>query len=110
MAPGADDELDDPVVAVEVAAYVLRGEPLVVVVVAVEDDVDAGAVEDAPDRPHVLVLLVAAGGEARMVVGGEDAAVAMAAQIADQPPDLRGPRPALDRAAVGVQDDDVPAA
>ena len=51
---GPDDELADAPVAVDPAVRVLRGEALVVVVVAVDDDVDAGRVQRPPEAVHRL--------------------------------------------------------
>ena len=53
-AAGADDELADAAVAILPAAGVLRREALVVVVVAVDDDVGAGRVEGLPERVDLL--------------------------------------------------------
>src|SRR6476469_5834321 len=49
-AAGADDELADPAIGVLLAVGVLRGEPLGVVVVAVDDDIDPGRIERGPER------------------------------------------------------------
>ena len=99
---GADDERADPVD---------RGEPLVVVVVARQHDVGAGAGERAPERGHRLVGAVQAGAEARVVPVAERAAGRVAREVGGEPALLRRPvLAAAGRAAVRVEDDDVPGA
>ena len=64
---GPDDELADARCLVLAAGRILRPEPLVVVVVPVDDDVGAGPVERVPERPDRGVVAVLAGAEPRVV-------------------------------------------
>src|SRR6188472_2722278 len=66
-APGADDELPDAALPVLLPAGVLGREALVVVIVPVDDDVDARAVERGPEGRDGLVVAVEPGAEARVV-------------------------------------------
>ena len=89
-AAGPDDELADPAGRVGPGVGVLRGEALVGVVVAVEDDVRAGVVERLPERPRGRRRRPScAGGEARVVPEGERAGRGMGGEVCAQPLLLR---------------------
>ena len=66
-AAGPDDELADAGGLVLAAGRILRPEPLVIVVVAVDDDVRPGPVERVPERPDRGVVAVHARAEPRVV-------------------------------------------
>ena len=101
-AAGADDERAD---ALE------RGKPLVVVVVAGEDDVGTAAAERRPQRAEGGVRAVQAGAEARVVHVRDGAGGRIRSEVRGEPALLRrAALAAAGGAAVGVQDDDVPVA
>src|SRR6478752_146708 len=104
----ADDELADAFRS-GLAVGILRREPLVVVVVPVDDDVDAAVVERVPDVQHVRrlaqVLPVRARAEHRDVPVGQHARRVMRRQVVLQPLHLLRPAAGVDRA---IQRDDVP--
>ena len=78
-----------PAVRVAVAVRVLRREPLVVVVVAVQDEVGAGVVQDVPERRDRRVVAVLAAAEPRLVPHRERAPGVAAAQVLAEPLELR---------------------
>ena len=57
MATGPNDELPDSVL-VGLAGRALRRKPLVIVIVTVDDDLDAGLVEHTPQSPHRWIVAV----------------------------------------------------
>ena len=66
-AAGPDDELAHAPRLVLAPGRILRSEPLVVVVVPVDDDIGAGPVERVPERPDRGVAAVLAGAEPRVM-------------------------------------------
>src|SRR5262245_13500352 len=105
---GADDELADAV-RIRVRRRVLRREALVVVVVAVDDDVGAGRNERLPERPGDRVAAVKPRREARMVPDRECAAGVACREVRGEPAALLGiGTAAANLRAVGVEHDDVP--
>src|SRR4051812_7660247 len=72
-AAGPHDELPDPAVAVLMPGRILRREPLVVVIVAVHDQVRAGRIERLPEGLDRLGIAVDAGAEPRVVPDRERA-------------------------------------
>src|SRR5437764_13830427 len=110
-----DDELSNPARVVERAVRRLRGEPLVVVLVAHEDHVGVGIVQRAPER--LLQGVVAVRGpraEAGVVPHGERAVRGVRGEVIAQPGELvvATQRPARSHRLLEarVQDNDVPGA
>jgi len=106
-AAGADHELADAVDGIMVAEWVLRGEALVVVIVAVEHQVGTGGVERVPERTDGPGLAFVAGGEPWVVPEGEGAAGRVGSQVGPEPGRLGC---TVDRSAVAVQGGQVPGA
>ncbi len=80
----------DPPLPVEVPVGILRGESLVVVIVAVDHEVGSGVVQRLPERRDVLIVAVLSGAEPR-VMPDRDRAVCLArAQVVRQPASLFG--------------------
>ncbi len=102
----ADRELPDAVRLVRPAVRILLREPLVEVVVAVDDHVHLGVVQDAPDLLHVPVFAVGSRREQRLVPDGGRAAGVLC-HLAAQPLRLHAHRPAAELAVDRV---DAPAA
>ena len=69
-AAGASDELSNAVIRVGLTVRRQGHEALVVMVVAVDDDVGAILEEQLPDLPHPLLTAVAIGRKERVVVSG----------------------------------------
>ena len=108
VAAGSHCELADPGDVVELPARGLRGEALVDVVVAVEDDVGVGSVEGVPERLGVR-RRPPSGAEQRDVPVGGDALARVGGQVRRQPLPLGRSRAATPGvAAVRVQRDQVP--
>ena len=85
-AAGAGDELADSAGGISLAGWVLRREPLVLVVVPVDHEVGAGGVEVAPERADRRVVRVhGPGREARLVPVGERALAGVGGQVGLQP-------------------------
>ena len=96
---------------VAIAVRLLAREPLVVVVVAVDDHVGAGRVERPPERLDLRMVAVGAGAEQRVVPVRGDAARRVRGQVRLQPLELRRARAAAaDRRAVRVEGVDPPRA
>ena len=75
-----------PRLAVDPTRRVLRREPLVVVVVAVDDDVRAGRVERVPERPdRGVVAVLVAGAEAGLVPDRHRAERGMRHEVGGEP-------------------------
>src|SRR5579884_858219 len=110
-AAGADGELADALRLVAQAVRRLRREALIEMIVAVEDDLDAGVVEDAPEIAHVGVEAVRARREQRMVPVRERALVAVRREVGLKPRPLRRVGADADALTViAVERDDVPVA
>ncbi len=110
VAPGADHELPDTVDVVLLIG-VLRCEPLIAVVVAVQHDIDPGLIQVGPELGRAGIVAMKPGAEARLVPVREGARVGMSGQILEQPRVLRRSRiTATDIAALGVEGNDVPRA
>ena len=58
LATGADDEFADAVSGIGHAAGILRGESLVIVIVAVDDDCSVRGIEIIPERLHFRIVPV----------------------------------------------------
>src|SRR3990170_2957949 len=105
----ADDEFTNPPIGVGLSFRPLRGEALVGVVVAGQDDFGPGFIEQVPVRSDQRRTPVQAGAEAREVPIGERAIGRMIAQVGGQPQRLRVVgATAADLPAQTVDDDDVP--
>ena len=107
----ADDELANAVGAVGVSVRILRREALVVVRMAVEDDIGTGGVEVLPERTGD-VRGAGCRREERVVPVGERAGRRVGGEIGLQPLLLQRAEAAGDDDAgvVGVESDEVPAA
>ncbi len=104
-----DDELADPADAVLAAARVLRGEPLVVVVVAVDHDVGAGVVERRQNGATSVSLPCSPELKRGWCqIARVQRAVDAARSALSQRPWAEPAPTAADRPAVGIEDDDVP--
>ncbi len=109
LAPGADDDLGEAVDRVRRAGRVLGGEPLVVVVVAVEHQLRTGVVEVLPELRGLGVVAVRPRAEPGVVPHRQRAPGPAGLEVPGQPADLGRPRPAAaDEAAVAVQQHHVP--
>src|SRR5215218_4074202 len=108
--PRPRDELDQPALVVAPPFRVLRGEPFVVVVVAVQDQVCAAVVQRVPERPDMSVRAVLAAAEPWVVEQRQGAWRPAGRQVVPEPAHLRriGVAPAFDTVARRVEDDDVP--
>src|SRR4029077_14805874 len=107
----AHDEFPDPARAVLVPCRVLWREPLVVVVVAVDDEVRAGRVQGTPERLDRAGIAVESGTESRVMPDRERAQRGRRLQICRQPSTLGRIAPAaIDVRTVGVENDDMPCA
>src|SRR5687767_6527778 len=107
----SDENLLDTPHGVRLAGGILREEALVVVVVAAQNEIDAGVVEYRPDRTHFRDSLPVRGREERLVEIGHRAKLTMIRQILAQPCQLLvllSSRPADGELA--VQHDHVPVA
>src|SRR3990170_1442040 len=110
LAAGADDEVPDAV-RVGPLVGILRGDPLVAVVVPVQHDIRTRLVERLPERFRPRAVAMPARGEAGMVPVGKRARRRMGGKIVPQPPLLgRALVAAADLIAVRVEGDDVPVA
>src|SRR5204863_9783065 len=98
-----DDELANATGVVALAVRGLRRKPLVVVIVAHQDDIGAGRLERLPDRGHRRCVAVLAGTEPRVVPVGEHAPSRVGPKIRLKPPELsRSRNTTIDEPAVGV--------
>src|SRR6185437_6980934 len=110
LSSGAHDELADAI-RHRLLIGVLRSEPLVIVVVPIQDDVGVGVVKVEPPGGEGVVVSMEARREPRPVPVGERAEVRMRGEVVAQP-DLFGGTGAAtaDVRALGVEGDDVPGA
>ena len=100
-----------PAVGIGLPGRILRCEPLVIVVVAVEDDVGAGRVECGPERRAGLAVAVIPGTEPRLVPDGDGAVRRRRREVRGEPATLcRVCLATAVQGAFGVEDDDVPRA
>ena len=110
-AAGPDHELAQAPRLVLAPGRILGPEPLVVVIVAVDDDIRAGPVERVPERPHRGVAAVLAGTEPRVMPDRHRAHGGRRLEVGRQPATLGGLRAAAaDEGAVRIEDDHVPRA
>ncbi len=86
---GPHHELADAVSRVRPAPRVLRGEPLVVVVVAVQDQVGSRRVEQLPERADLRGRAVLAGAVERLMPVGEDVPAGVLPEVGPEPDALR---------------------
>src|SRR3954452_19093350 len=87
-AAGPDDELAHPAEAVLVPGRVLWREPLIVVLVTVDDHVGAGGVEGAPEGVRIAGVPVQTRAEPRMVPDGERAQGGRRLEVSGEPSTL----------------------
>src|ERR671921_697346 len=87
---GTDNELPNSLLWTPGASGRLRGEALVVVVVAVYDHVGVRPVEYPPDRPHHGLVAVLAGAEEGVVEVGQRAPRPVLAEVLPEPVRLAG--------------------
>ncbi len=87
------------------SVWVLRREALVVVIVAIDDDIHAKLIQHMPSIPHVGVIAMIAGVEERVVPVGDGALRRIRGEVGTQPLDLGGRR--VDR-DVAVEDHHMP--
>src|SRR4029079_5407594 len=92
--PLAADEFREAAGVALVASCVLGGETLVVVVVAIHDDICTGLGEGVPERPNVRVAAVPTGAPARVTPYGHRCRRRRGGQIGRQPATLRRAPPA----------------
>ncbi len=105
----ADDELADAPLWICPTSWILRCEPLVVVVMPIQYDIGTGIIERLPERLRKGLIAVLSGAETRMVPVGEGAGGRMSGEIGTQPLLLRRARlAAAHRGALGVEYDNVP--
>ena len=105
---GPDDEGADAGVARRAVGQ-LRGEPLVVVLVAGQDQLGAVVQERLPEGSGAgVVPVVVARGEQRVVPEPDRARAGRGGEVGPEPLLLGAPDVAPDPGAVGVEDDDVP--
>ncbi len=108
VAPGADDELGDPIgVRPEVA--VQRRPPLILMVVAGQHDVDPGVGEHLPDLVELGRVTLRTCTDHGMVEIRDRAIGAIRCQVVDEPLVLRGPGCRLVELRRRVEGHDVPA-
>src|SRR3990170_261902 len=86
---GADDEFADAGHRVRVAVPILGSKPLIVVVVAAQDNLRADIIESLPDRLHGRGVAVVAGAKPRMMPVGRGAGRRVSAEVGAQPLLLR---------------------
>ncbi len=107
----ADNELSDAMGLIEAPPWVLRREPLVIVIVPVEHHVGAGRIQDIPERLDRQVRSMGAGAISRMVPISEDIGLCVRSEVGPEPRHLgRAGAATADRRAVRIQDYDVPGA
>jgi hypothetical protein len=106
---GSDHELADPVHAVPGAEGVHRREPLVLMIVADEREVDAVAIEEFPERACVgLVVAVGTRGQQRVMHDRDAAPRRLMREEMVEPGVLRAPARAAHDRAVRVEGDQTP--
>src|SRR3970040_602296 len=109
--PRPHHELSDATRCVEVPARVLGGEPLVEMIVTVEDNICAVVVEGLVEGLDRRVVAVQSGAEQRVVPVGEGAGRGGGGQVQAQPLLLgRAGAASPYPSAVAVEDHDVPGA
>src|ERR1044071_5035213 len=93
-----------------VAYRILRGEALIGVLVAAQDDIGARGLKRLPERLDLgVVAVLGTRAESRGVPIRQRAGIRVSGEVGAQPGLLRGPRGATpNRRAVGVERDQVP--
>src|SRR5437868_3043445 len=104
----AHDELADAVRQVEVLAWILGGEALVIMVVRVQDHVRSRSVQILPERAVRGEIAAAPGAPAHLMPEGQDAGVGMGGQVCLEPLLLGAARRAADVGTLGIEGDEVP--